>query len=84
MSKRLISSSCTDWTRLSAIHDEDIDLSEIPEVTEEQVVRAKLRVDGQFALSLPRRTGNCVAMLLQAFCNLIAFSLWYDATRSKA
>jgi len=73
MSKRLISSSCTDWARLSTIHGEDIDLSEIPEATKEQAVRAKLRVDGQFALSLPRRTGNCVAMLLQVFCNLTTF-----------
>jgi len=84
VSKRPISSSCTDWARLNAIRDEDIDLSEIPEVTEEQAARAKLRVGGQFALSLPRRTGNYVAMLLQVFCNLAAFWLWYDDTMSKA
>jgi uncharacterized protein (DUF4415 family) len=48
MSKKPISSSSrTDWERLNAMRDEDIDLSDIPEVTEEQMARAKLRVGGK-------------------------------------
>jgi uncharacterized protein (DUF4415 family) len=48
MSKKPISeSSRTDWPRLDAMRDEDIDLSDIPEVTEEQMARAKLRVGGK-------------------------------------
>lgn len=48
MSKKLVSkNSHTDWARLDAMRDEDIDLSDIPEVTEEQMARAKLRVGGK-------------------------------------
>lgn len=36
----------TDWDRLDAMSDEDIDLSDIPEVTEAQMARAILRVNG--------------------------------------
>jgi hypothetical protein len=43
-----------------------------------------LHVGGQFDLSLPSRTGNYVAMLLQVFCNLAAFWSWYDVITSKA
>ena len=39
--------SRTDWARINAMRDEDIDLSDIPEVTEEQMARAELRLDGQ-------------------------------------
>lgn len=48
MNKNSISeSSCTDWERIHAMQDEDIDISEIPEITEEQIARAVLRVGGQ-------------------------------------
>ena len=48
MSKKPISTnSRTDWERLNAMQDKDIDLSDIPEVTEEQMARAKLRVGGK-------------------------------------
>lgn len=39
--------SQTDWERLRAMKDEDIDLSDIPEITEEQMERAVLRVGGK-------------------------------------
>jgi uncharacterized protein (DUF4415 family) len=39
--------SQTDWKRLHKMCDEDIDLSEIPEVTAEQMARAVLRVGGK-------------------------------------
>ncbi|MEH2267344.1 MAG: BrnA antitoxin family protein [Nostoc sp.] len=39
--------SQTDWERIDAMQDEDIDLSDIPEVTEEQMKQAVLRVDGK-------------------------------------
>lgn len=39
--------SQTDWARVDALRDEDIDLSDIPEVTEEQMAQAVFRVDGQ-------------------------------------
>ncbi|NJM46974.1 MAG: BrnA antitoxin family protein [Alkalinema sp. RU_4_3] len=34
----------TDWERVIAMSDEDIDLSEIPEATAEQVARATFRI----------------------------------------
>jgi uncharacterized protein (DUF4415 family) len=39
--------SQTDWERISAMRDEDIDTAEIPEITEEQMKRATLRVGGR-------------------------------------
>lgn len=39
--------SRTDWDRVAAMQDADIDFSEIPEVTAEQMARARLRVGGQ-------------------------------------
>jgi len=37
----------TDWQRINAMEDKDIDLSDIPEVTEAQLKRAVLRVGGR-------------------------------------
>lgn len=39
--------SQTDWEALEAMQDEDIDLSDNPEVMAEQMAQATLRVDGQ-------------------------------------
>lgn len=39
--------SKTDWEKIDAIEDKDIDLSDIPEVTEAQMARAVLRVGGK-------------------------------------
>ncbi len=39
--------SGTDWDRVAAMQDADIDFSEIPEVTAEQMARARLRVGGR-------------------------------------
>jgi len=39
--------SQTDWEALEKMKDEDIDLSEIPEVTAEQIAQATLRVGGK-------------------------------------
>ena len=36
-----------DWDRLRAMTDEDIDVSEIPEITERQMRRAVLRIGGK-------------------------------------
>lgn len=48
MSKSSISkTSQTDWAYVEALQDEDIDLTDIPEVTEEQMAQAVLRVAGQ-------------------------------------
>ena len=38
--------SQTDWEALETMQDEDIDLSEIPEVTAEQIALSPLRVGG--------------------------------------
>ena len=38
--------SQTDWAYVDALQDEDIDLSDIPEITEEQMAQAVLRVGG--------------------------------------
>ena len=64
MSKQPTSAvSQTDWARLDAMPDEDIDLSEVPEVTEEQMARAVLRVGGVPVTRSKRR----VNMFLDAF-----------------
>ena len=39
--------SQTDWEALEKMNDEDIDLSEIPEVTAEQIAQATLRLGGK-------------------------------------
>ncbi|NJK54034.1 MAG: BrnA antitoxin family protein [Leptolyngbyaceae cyanobacterium SU_3_3] len=55
--------SQTDWDRIEAMTDEDIDLSDIPEVTEAQMSRAVLRVGGKSVERSQRR----VELLLDAF-----------------
>jgi uncharacterized protein (DUF4415 family) len=55
--------SQTDWARIEAMQDEDIDLSEVPEVTAEQMARAVLRVGGVPVERGKRR----VNMFLDAF-----------------
>ncbi len=55
--------SQTDWERIDAMQDEEIDLSEIPEATEEQMGRAVLRVGGIPVARGKRR----VNMFLDAF-----------------
>lgn len=48
MSKKFISkNSQTDWERINKMKDEDIDLSDIPEITEEQLSNARLRIAGK-------------------------------------
>lgn len=64
MSKRPTSVvSQTDWARIDVRQDEDIDLSEVPEVTEDQMARAVLRVGGVPVTRGKRR----VNMFLDAF-----------------
>lgn len=48
------SESLTDWDRLDAMQDEDIDLSDIPEITPEMVDKAVVRRDGQPLSRSPR------------------------------
>jgi len=45
--KSTLEDSQTEWKRIKAMNDEDIDTSEIPEITEEQMKRATLRFGGQ-------------------------------------
>ncbi len=48
MNKNSISKiSESDWETLENMEDEEIDLTEIPEVTAEQMARAKLRIGGK-------------------------------------
>ena len=37
----------TNWERLEIMHDKDIDLSDIPEITEDQFKKAKIRFGGK-------------------------------------
>jgi uncharacterized protein (DUF4415 family) len=55
--------SQTDWERINAMSDEDIDLSDIPEVTEKQMLRAVLRVNGK----LVERGQRHIDLLLDGF-----------------
>ena len=55
--------SQTDWARIHAMQDEDIDFSDIPETTEGQMAQAVLRVGG-----VPVERGKQqVNMMLDAF-----------------
>lgn len=45
--------SLTDWERVLALRDEDIDLSDIPEVTAEQMQRAVHRIGGKVVEKKP-------------------------------
>jgi len=45
--KSITKASKTDWARLEKMTDSEIDLSEIPEVTAEQLSRAPLRLGGK-------------------------------------
>jgi len=64
MSKSFSSkASQTDWERIDAMQDEDIDLSDIPEVTEEQMKQALLRVGGKPV----ERGQRHIEILLDAF-----------------
>ena len=45
--KSTLKDSRTDWERINAMSDEDIDTFEIPEITEEQMKKAILRVGGK-------------------------------------
>ncbi|MBW1699071.1 MAG: BrnA antitoxin family protein [Deltaproteobacteria bacterium] len=48
MSKKYTSrDSQTDWQRLNAMRDKDIDMSDIPEITKKQLSQAKLRIGGK-------------------------------------
>jgi uncharacterized protein (DUF4415 family) len=42
-----IEGSQTDWERIRTMEDKDIDLTDIPEITEEQLAQATLRVGGK-------------------------------------
>jgi len=55
--------SQADWKRIEALQDEDINLSEVPEVTEKQMRRAVFRVGGVPVARGKRR----VNMFLDAF-----------------
>jgi uncharacterized protein (DUF4415 family) len=55
--------SQTDWARIHAMQDEDINFSDIPEATEEQIAQAVLRVGGVTV----ERGKQQVSMMLDAF-----------------
>ena len=44
---RTTENSETKWERLEAMQDNDIDLSDIPEITEDQFKKAKIRLGGK-------------------------------------
>ena len=45
--ERNMRASKTNWDRVAVMRDDDIDFSETPEVTAEQMARARLRVGGR-------------------------------------
>ena len=62
-----IKDSGTDWERVDSMQDKDIDLSDIPEIKEEQFNKAKIRFGGE-----PIRKGKVrVNILLDA--NIVAY-----------
>ncbi len=68
MSKKFISKdSHTDWEHINTTREEDINMSDIPEVTKDQIARAKLRLGGR---SIPKEKIR-VNILLDA--NVVAY-----------
>ena len=65
--KHTLKASQTDWERINAMKDRDIDLSDISEVTEEQIASAKLRIGGK---AIPKEKMR-VNILLDA--NIVAY-----------
>ena len=65
--KTITKDSQTDWKRISTMDDKDIDVSDIPEVTEEQISQAKLRIEGK---PVPKQKVR-INILLDA--NIIAY-----------
>jgi uncharacterized protein (DUF4415 family) len=57
------STSETDWARVTAMSDEDIDLSDIPETTAEQLSRATFRI-GRVPVE---RTQESVQLMIDGF-----------------
>jgi len=45
--KSTLNDSQTEWERINAMEDEDIDTSEVPEITEQQMQKAALRFGGK-------------------------------------
>jgi hypothetical protein len=66
MNKKFTSKdSQTDWERITAMQDNDIDLSDIPEVTEEQMARAKTRIAGKSVAKGKVRYGSTFSLMLK-------------------
>jgi len=54
----------TDWRRIGTMPDEDIDLSDIPEIIEKQMAKAKVRIGGR---PVPEgNAGTGIGMLVDA------------------
>ena len=70
--KTITKDSQTDWKRISTMDDKDIDVSDIPEVTEEQIEQAKLRIEGK---PVPKQKVR-INILLDA--NIIAYFKIYS------
>lgn len=49
--KFAVINSQTKWERIEKMNDNEIDLSDIPEITEEQLSQAKLRISGKLIQS---------------------------------
>jgi uncharacterized protein (DUF4415 family) len=62
--------SKTDWARINAMQDEDIDFSDAPEATEEQIARSTFRIGGVIVDGLGptggHRNKQAVHMVLDA------------------
>lgn len=65
--KNITKDSQTNWERISKMRDKDIDLSDIPEVTEKQIKQAKLRIGGKL---LPKQK---VRVNISLDANIIAY-----------
>ncbi len=76
----------TDWERLRALRDEDIDLSDLPEATSEEMARGELRFDGKpvpggaVLVPLERELVNC----FKARAGSASYSALINATLRSA
>ena len=76
--------SQTDWDRIEAMQDEDIDLSEISEVTEEQMKQAVLRVGGKPVERSQRRVDILLDALIVEYFKAKAGEQGYQVLINQA
>jgi uncharacterized protein (DUF4415 family) len=76
--------SQTNWERIDAMKDKDIDLSDIPEVTEAQMERAVLRIGGKSVERGKQRVNMFLDTFIVEYFKIKAGDRGYQTLINKA